>query len=161
MTRTRLSLSRRAFGFFLNRSSNINSVIKRFRSDIDAVRPSERSTIQEKLGKKLGVFECLKYWTLEPLRDIDVLFGTVVKAHSNNKASHTLSSINFWQVLHGYSQLSGSIRFKGLPCSMFFQFSMSSNLCSKAHSRTHRLARRDEISPLSSSPLNPNVAFSP
>jgi len=53
--------------------------VQSFRSYVDTVRPSERSPFDEKLFEKLKILEWLEYWTCEPLRNINVLLGSVVK----------------------------------------------------------------------------------
>jgi hypothetical protein len=53
--------------------------VQSFRSYIDTVGPSERSPFDEKLFEKFKILKWRKYWTFEPLRNINVLLGSVIE----------------------------------------------------------------------------------
>lgn len=75
--------------------SNVCRHVKRLRSDIDAIRPGESSTLDEEFCKKLRILQRLKDRTFEPLRYIDVLLGAIIKARSDNESAYVLCFDDF------------------------------------------------------------------
>src|SRR5881396_3388290 len=115
-----------ALSVSLTRRSDVFCFVEGFGSNIHAIWPRQSSSFNEELLEELGVAQRFKYWTLEPLGDVNLLFRSVVKSCGDDKAAHMFGSDYLWQITH--TQSKGSIRFSGRPCSTFRQFTISSNL---------------------------------
>ena len=84
--------------------SHVFCFVEGFGSDIHAIWPRQSSRFNEELLEKLGVSQRFKYWTLEPLGDVNLLFRSVVKSRGDDKAAHMFGSDYLWQIMHDASK---------------------------------------------------------
>ena len=82
-------------------------------SDVGAVRPRNRAPFQEETSKVVRVPQGFEYGTVEPLAEINGLFGVVVERQVDAVAAAVLSAYHGWQKGHGDASLEGLYPLQG------------------------------------------------
>src|SRR2546428_170780 len=93
-----------ALSVLLTSRSHVFCLVEGFRSNIHAIWPPQSSSFNEELLEELGVAQRFEYRTLEPLGDVNLLFGSVVKSCGDDKAAHMFGSDYLWQIMHDASK---------------------------------------------------------
>src|SRR5262249_32285204 len=98
------------------RFARLGLLVESLRSDVCTVRPRHGPPIQEEALEVPSVLERLEDWTLQPLREVDCLFDTIVEPEMDLVLPAVLRSGDKRQKPHGTSSVERRDPLQRLTC---------------------------------------------